>query len=163
GGVHQVQLEVVVAVVNRSAARNMTFSFNIVGANWFVSSLFGGTQGVTSVLTPLSPGNVVSTLTPTGTGANIPFGVLNGNSSVMGFLQLLRTEGLTKILAEPRVTTLSGRSAQIVSGGQTPILTATGLGASTVDYKSFGTVVNFLPVVLGNGKIHLEVSPEFSQ
>ena len=64
--------------------------------------------------------------------------------------------------AEPRVTTLSGKPAYITSGGQTPVLTASGIGAPSVDYKQFGTVVKFLPVVLGNGKIHLEVNPELS-
>ena len=30
------------------------------------------------------------------------------------------------------------------------------------EIENFGTVVNFLPIVLGNGKIHLEVAPELS-
>lgn len=35
-----------------------------------------------------------------------------------------------------------------------------GVGVPSVSFKQFGTVVNFLPIVLGNGKIHLEVRPE---
>ena len=92
----------------------------------------------------------------------IPFGVLGNKSSFTGFLQALRTEKLAKVLAEPRVTTLSGRPAYIISGGETPVLTSSGQGAPSVSYKQFGTVVNFLPIVLGNGKIHLEVRPELS-
>jgi len=163
GGVHQVQLEVVVAVVNRSEARNMSFSWNVTGNNWFLSSLTGGAGGLSSVLTPFGPMQTTTSLTPTG-AQNFAFGVLNNNSSVLGFLQLLRTEGLTKILAEPRVTTLSGRPATILSGGETPIILPTGVGAPpSVTYKDFGTKVNFLPIVLGNGKIHLEVRSELSQ
>ena len=163
GGVHQVQLEVVVAVVNRSEARNMSFSWNVTGNNWFLSSLTGGAGGMSSVLTPFGPMQTTTSLTPTG-AQNFAFGVLNNNSSVLGFLQLLRTEGLTKILAEPRVTTLSGRPATILSGGETPIILPTGVGAPpSVTYKDFGTKVNFLPIVLGNGKIHLEVRAELSQ
>jgi pilus assembly protein CpaC len=57
--------------------------------------------------------------------------------------------------------TLSGRPGRVVSGGEVPILTSSGQGAPNVAYKQFGTVVNFLPIVM-NGKIHLEVRPELS-
>jgi len=93
-----------VAVVNRSEARNMSFSWNYTGTNWFVSSLFNGPAGVVSTL-GITPPATSAVLSPSSTNGNIPFGVLNGNSSVLGFIQMLRTEGLTKILAEPRVTT----------------------------------------------------------
>ncbi len=161
GGVQQVQLEVIVALVNRSEGRNMAFSWNLNGNNWFLASTFGGPFSLVNALTP-SPGALTATSTP-GTGANIPFGVLNNNGSFLGFLQALRSESLLKIMAEPRVTTLSGRPAYIVSGGETPILTSGGTGAPSVSYKQFGTVVHVLPIVLGNGKIHLEVRPEISE
>jgi Flp pilus assembly secretin CpaC len=162
GGVHQVELNVVVAVVNRSEGRNMSFSWNVSGPNWFLSSLVGGSGGLATVLTPFAPNQTTTSLTPTGS-QNAPFGVLNNSSSVLGFLQVLRAEGLSKILAEPRVTTISGRPASILSGGETPIILPTGVGAPpSVTYKDFGTKVSFLPIVLGNGKIHLEVRSELS-
>jgi pilus assembly protein CpaC len=37
-----------------------------------------------------------------------------------------------------------------------------GLGQVGVQFEEFGTRLNFIPIVLGNGKIHLEVEPEFS-
>lgn len=161
GGVQQVQLEVVVAIVNRTEARRMAFSWNVNGPNWFASSILGGPFTVLNGLAA-APGAVNANLSQTG-GANLPFGILGNNSSFMGFLQALRTEGVVKIMSEPRVTTLSGRPAYIVSGGETPILTSSGQGAPAVSYKQFGTVVHCLPVVLGNGKIHLEVRPEISE
>jgi pilus assembly protein CpaC len=162
GGVHQIQLEVVVAVVNRSEARSMSFSWNVSGENWFLSSLIGGPGGLSTVLTPFSPAQTTTALTPTG-AQNFAFAVLNNKSSVLGFLQMLRTEGLSKILAEPRVTTLSGRPATILSGGETPLILPTGVGAPpSITYKDFGTKVYFLPIVLGNGKILLEVYSEVS-
>jgi pilus assembly protein CpaC len=98
----------------------------------------------------------------TGAG-NSPFGVLTPNHGVTGFLEALRTEGLAKIHTEPTITTLSGKPAYIISGGESPILTSSGQGSPSVTYKQFGTVVNFLPIVMGDGKIHLEVRPEVSQ
>src|SRR5262249_574592 len=92
---------------------------------------------------------------------NIIYGVINDGHGFVGFLNAMRVEGLAKFLAEPKVVTQSGHPAYIVSGGETPILTANQNGQS-VTYKQFGTVVHFLPVVLGNGKINLQVRPEVS-
>ncbi|MBI1832533.1 MAG: hypothetical protein HYR84_13920 [Planctomycetes bacterium] len=162
-GVHTVELQVVVAVVNRSALRNMSFSWSHSGPNWFLSSLIGGPGGLATVLTPFAPAQTTTSLAGTGT-ANLPFGVLSTNNSLLGFLQVLKTEGLTKIHSQPNITTLSGTAASILNGGETPIILATGVGAPpSVTYKEFGTRVNFLPIVMGNGKIHMDVRAELSQ
>jgi pilus assembly protein CpaC len=78
-------------------------------------------------------------------------------------IKALKTEGLTKILAQPSVTTFSGRSANLLSGGQQAVLQSGGLGTTTVQFYDFGTTLNILPIVMGNGKIHLEVEPEVSE
>jgi pilus assembly protein CpaC len=160
GGVHQIQLEVVVAIVNRSQARNMSFSFAINGTNAFGASFFGAPFSFANAISP-GPATVASAMNASG-AANIPFGVLNNKNGFLGFLQALSTENLAKVLAEPRVVTLSGRPANILSGGETPLLTSSGQGAPTVSYKQFGTVVNALPIVLRNNKIYLEVKSEIS-
>ena len=166
GGVQQVDLHVVVAVVNRTRAKALSFSWVANGNEWFAGSLFGGpltsfSNGVATGVFNSLTASTGSTSTANGT-FNIPFGVIHNNNNFFSYLQLLNSEGVTKILARPRVTTLSGRPAYIVSGGETPILT-TSTGGSSVTYKQFGTVVNCLPTVMGNGKILLEVKPELSQ
>ena len=159
GGVQQVDLHVVVAIVNRSRMRQMAFSWNVNGPNWFAASTTGGPGTLTSLLAAVPAATSASL---TGTGTNLALGILNNNNSFLGFLQVLTTEGVTKILAEPHVTTLSGRPANIVSGGQTPILTSSGIGAPSVSYQNFGTVVSCLPIVQGNGKIMIEVKADIS-
>ncbi len=159
GGVQEVQIEVTVARVNRSRARNIGFSFLQTGQQHFLASTVGGGGNLTT--TSILP----SILNPSATLAATPnavFGIFNDKSGFFGYLNALTTEGLAKLVAEPRVITLSGRPAYIVSGGETPILTTSGTGSPSVTYKTFGTVVNILPIVLGNGKIHLEVRPEIS-
>ena len=164
GGVQQVELQVLVATVNRSKARNMTFSFANNGTNFYIGSLLGGAGTFASALAPGLGASTGALSAASGPGFNVPFGVLNSNHSFLGFLQALRTEGLAKVIVEPRVMTLSGRPAFIISGGETPIVLSAGVGTPpSVSYKQFGTVVHFLPVVLGNGKIHLEVRPELSE
>jgi pilus assembly protein CpaC len=156
-GVQTVQLEVVVAIVNRSLLRTMNFNFAVNGGKYVFSSVLGGPFNFANTLTTgIGGGSGTITSNP-----NITFGVFGNKDSFTGYLGALNTEGLAKILADTRVTTLSGRPAFIVSGGETPILTSTGQGAPTVAYKQFGTVVNFLPIVQ-DGRIHLEVRPELS-
>ncbi|MCI0643058.1 MAG: pilus assembly protein N-terminal domain-containing protein, partial [Gemmataceae bacterium] len=159
GGVQQVQLEVVVAVVNRSEVRRIGFTWFVNGKDSFFASVLTSPLNLTNSITP---GIGAAAAAVTGS-PNLFFGTVNDSSSFAGFLQALRTEGIAKVLSEPKVTTLSGRPAFIVSGGETPILTSSGQGAPSIQYKRFGTVVTFLPIVLGNGKIHLEVRPELSQ
>jgi pilus assembly protein CpaC len=79
-----------------------------------------------------------------------------------GLLQALKDDNLAKILAEPRLVTLSGRSATLLSGGQQAIPQTAGLGSISVTFEPFGTQLSVLPIVLGNGKIHLDISPEIS-
>ncbi len=158
GGVQQVQLCCVVASVNRNELRRLGFSFLENGLQHFVSSSVGGGASLVSTLLPSPAGSNASfAATP-----NVTFGVTNSSQSFLGVLDALQTEGVTKILSEPRVVTLSGQPANIVSGGETPIITASQSGP-TVTYKQFGTVLNFLPIVLGDGRIRLSVSPEESQ
>src|SRR5262249_18281822 len=135
------------------------FSFIEAGKHHFIVSQPGGAG---SLVSSLATGvfNQAAALNAT---PNAIFGIANDKQSFVGFLNALRTEGLAKIYAEPHVVTLSGRPGHIVSGGETPILTTSGTGAPNVSYKQFGTVVNFLPIVLEDGKIHLEVRPEISR
>ena len=59
------------------------------------------------------------------------------------------------------MVTQTGRPAFIRSGGQQAVLgqTAGGLGSVSVALEQIGTTLEVLPIVYGNGKIYLEVSP----
>ena len=94
--------------------------------------------------------------------ANILTGVITNNFRFLAFLNALRNESVVKLLAEPKLVSLSGRPASFLSGGEQAIPIPAGLGQVGVQFEEFGTRLNFLPVVLGNGKIHLEVEPEVS-
>ncbi len=167
GGVMQVQLDVVVAFVSRSELRRMSFDFVDQGLHHSLASTVG--QGI---LFP-TPGNGITSMgnmftipntvgTPNGAPANVFFTIFNDKQLFFGFLQALRNENLAKILAQPKLVTLSGRSATLLSGGEQAIPEAAGLGTISVRFEPFGTRLSFLPIVLGNGKILLEVEPEVS-
>ena len=74
----------------------------------------------------------------------------------------MRQYNLAKVMADPTLVTVSGRPAFFNSGGEFPILIPAGLGTTSVDFKKFGTQVDFVPIVLGNGNLRLEVKPRIS-
>jgi len=66
-------------------------------------------------------------------------------------------------LAEPTLVTLDGRPANFNVGGQVPIPLQQALGVTTVTYRQFGTAIDFVPIILGNGMIRLEVRPDITE
>jgi pilus assembly protein CpaC len=163
GGVQQVQLDVVVASVTRSEDRSIGFDFLTNSRNFF----FGSTVAQ-AVAEPTSVGiggvfgAAPALLGNPAANTNILFGVVHNRWGFLGFLNALRTEGVAKLIAEPRLATKSGRPASFLVGGEQAVPVPAGLGQVGVQFEEFGTRLNFLPIVLGNGKIHLEVEPEIS-
>ncbi len=149
GGVQKVLLHVKIMEVSRTKLRTLGFDWaNLNGAN-FVS------QGVSGLLSGV--GNV------TGGPSTVRFGIVDGNNTFYGFLEALRQNDLAKLLAEPTLTTLNGRPASFNVGGEVPILVPQSLGTVTIQYREFGTQVDFVPIVLGNGLIRLEVRPQITE
>lgn len=154
GDNQQVQLHVQVMEVSRTKLRQLGVDWAAFGASDFIA------QGVSGLIqeTTSNAGAVA------GTGSStVTFGLTGGNSSFFGVLDALRQYDLVKVLAEPTLTTVSGRPAAFNAGGEFPILIPQGLGTVAVEYKRFGTRVDFVPIVLGNGNIRLEVRPQVSE
>jgi pilus assembly protein CpaC len=151
GGVQQVQIDVVVASVNRSELRDRGFDFFVNGKSFQTGSFLNG----------FIPSSSVGTNAATvAVGGTIPFAV---GGRFFGALQALRTENISKILAEPRVVTQTGRPAFFRSGGQQAILSpSSGITGPGVQLVPFGTELEVLPIVYGNGQIWLEINPRFS-
>jgi pilus assembly protein CpaC len=166
-GVQQVQLCVTVAAVSRSEFRAIAFNFLESSRDFFLGSTVGqavvnpSSVGLGGVLS--ANGVAVGTPgTPNGAPTNAFFGIMTKGSTFLGFLQALRNESVTKLLAEPRLVTISGRPASFLSGGEQAVPVPAGLGQVGVQFEEFGTRLNFLPIVMGDGRIHLEVEPEVS-
>jgi pilus assembly protein CpaC len=167
GGVQQVQLDVIIAQVSRSDVRSMAFNFFTDSSNFFLASTVGqaianpSTLGSSTTFANLGALQAVPGA-PNGNPTNFLFGVVHNSWGFLGFLEALRQENLLKLLAEPRLLTLSGRPASFLVGGEQAIPVPAGLGQIGVQFEEFGTRLNFIPIVLGNGRIHLEVEPEVS-
>jgi pilus assembly protein CpaC len=75
---------------------------------------------------------------------------------------LAERAGLSTTLAQPNLTTLSGETGEFLAGGQFPIPSSAGLGATTVEFRNFGVSLQYSPLVLSDGRIRLRVRPEVS-
>lgn len=81
-------------------------------------------------------------------------------------LDALVEEGKAKVLSQPRITCQSGKEAELMVGGEKPILTTeevSGGGESTtVSYKEYGIKLNIKPTVTQENKIKLGLKVEVS-
>ena len=144
-GVQQVALRVKIAELNRSAARNY-------GVNLSAEINLSNTGSLLlQSLLNTTTANVLATFDADDVSVGIHY---------------LQRHGVVRILSEPTLVTMSGHSASFVAGGEFAVPTTVGIaGASavTTDFRSFGAILNFLPVVVDKDRIRLEISPEFSQ
>lgn len=152
GGVQQVLLHVKVMEVSRTKFRDLGFDWTyIAGANVITSAAAGLLEAAAD-----NPAQI--------TGGNFRFNVINGPTTFFGVLEAMRRDNMAKLLSEPTLVTVSGRPASFQCGGEVPVVTGGGIGVppNTV-YKPYGTQVDFVPIVLGNGRIRLEIRPEVSE
>lgn len=161
-GGQQVMLKVRFAEISRSAESQLGVNIDMQdGKSVFgFGSGIGGT-GIGQLNTNAGVGTTVNSSVALFGGGSI------GRTSFEAFLTALRTNNLIRLLAEPDLVTGSGQEANFLAGGEIPIPVpqagASGSSVITIEYKDYGVRLSFVPVVLGDGKIRLKVSPEVSQ
>jgi pilus assembly protein CpaC len=160
-GVQQVLLKVKVLEVSRVKLRQVGFDFRVQSGQSFFQSAVSQILGTLPGQSPFNQPTLVAT--PTSDNLHLSFGIVNPNSAFLGFLDMLEQQEVATILAEPNLVAYSGRPASFLSGGQFPIPVPQSLGTISVQWKSYGTQVNFVPIVLGNGAIRLEVYPSVTE
>ncbi|MCA9136060.1 MAG: hypothetical protein KDB00_04855, partial [Planctomycetales bacterium] len=137
-GVQQVLLHTRIMEVSRTKLREL-------GIDW---SWTGTTRSITSV--------------PSGISNATATNVFQGDE-FNALISALRQQELVKYLAEPTVVATHGRPARFTVGGSVPYIVPSGNGNITVRYEEYGTSVDFLPFVVGPGRIRLEVRPEVKE
>ena len=161
GGNQQVMLDIKLAEMSRSLRRNLgtNWAGTDIGGNSTVN-LFSFLQNLTS-LDSTAAGEIF-TLTQ---NVNLVARITDGSDQLDLFIQAVQEDGLAKILAEPTVVARSGEPAEFLVGGEVPIPVpqSGAFGVVTIEYKQFGVGVTFTPTVMGEERIHLQVSTEVSE
>jgi pilus assembly protein CpaC len=169
-GAQEVLLQVKFAEVDRSAITQLGVNFISTGAGNTIGTVTTGQFGGFGPQT-LTPG----TQSSSGTTANTtPATTLNNVLNLFLFrpdinfgaaIEALQTKNLLQILAEPNLIAVNGKEASFLAGGQFPfpiVQPGAGFTAVTISFKDFGVRLQFTPVIMPNGNIHLKVAPEVS-
>ncbi len=165
-GAQEVLLEVKFAEVDRTALLQLGSNFFSTGAGNTIGSVttgqYGGfgTQSVSQ--TPGQGGPITATQSISNVlnlflfRPDIHFGAV---------IEALQNKNLLQILAEPNLIAVNGKKASFLAGGQFPfpiVQPGAGFTAVTISFKEFGVKLEFTPVIMPNGNIHLLVAPEVS-
>jgi len=156
----QVLLEVTVAELNRSAMEEHGLDIRAIQKDFIAAAFMGGGAGPGLASVPPLQGQPLLPLRADGSSPNYAF--IFPNEDLTIFFKVLQTEGLATVLAQPKLVAMSGQNAVFQVGGEIPIRIATGF-ATDIQFKPFGTLVNFLARVSDEGDIMLTVSPEVSE
>jgi pilus assembly protein CpaC len=86
-----------------------------------------------------------------------------GNTRFNGILRALESDGLSRTLAEPNLTALSGEQAKFHVGGEFPYTVCDRDNVCQVNFREFGVSLAFKPVVLDENRINLNLSTDVSE
>ncbi|MBL4259766.1 type II and III secretion system protein family protein [Vibrio fluvialis] len=159
GGAQQVMIEVTVAEVQRSLVRRFDSNFHFFQNNGKFS--WGGTSAggyIDDIAGGIGP--VFNSPTIESTGLLSTF--IDSNTLFTLALDVAKENGVAKVLAEPNLTALSGSKAEFLAGGEFPIPVPDRDGI-TVAYKEYGVGLKFIPTVLSDKKINLNLAIDVSE
>jgi pilus assembly protein CpaC len=145
-------LKVTVAEIERKVIKQLGISSQFGG-----DTMLRGGWGKFVTENPFSVNSVVTASALT----------LNGTNNTSATLKAFERYGVSRILAEPTVTAISGEQAKLLVGGEIPVPGSSNcsLGVCTVGivFKPYGVTLNFTPVVLSEGRISLRLSTEVTE
>lgn len=157
-GEEQVMLKVTVAEVERKVIKQLGFSTQTGG-----ETLLNGGWGKITAENPFSVNGILSNTAL----------AINGPNNTSATLKAFERYGVTRILAEPTVTAISGEQAKLLVGGE---IAVPGSGSCTfstngsqpvctpgITFKPYGVSLNFTPIVLSEGRISLRLATEVTE
>ena len=179
-GEQQVMLRVVVAEVNRAAARTVGLNFAVTN-NQGITVFANRTGPVVGALPGLNGLGAIGGLGGVGGGfgggfggqdgsgggvlANIPFVTDAGRLPFA--LSALKTLQYAKSLAEPNLVAMNGQTANFLAGGQFPVPVVSGFGGiqggiQGVQYVPYGVQLSFTPFLTDRDRVRLVLNASVS-
>lgn len=164
-GDHQVQLEVMFAEVSRTGIREVGLNALWGDTNLAVNMLGPNLAGANSWMNPNVTGVNSGMVPPPGAGG-FSIGTWINQLDLAAVVQLLDDYKLGKILAQPTLLSLSGQQAEFLAGGEIPIPAPGGGGGDNsvrIQFKEYGIQLVFVPTVLANNVIDVQMTMEVSE
>jgi pilus assembly protein CpaC len=95
-----------------------------------------------------------------------------GGGTVSATLRALERAGVSRVLAEPTLTAVSGETAKFTAGGEIPLPKSQDCSTDLfgrrscqigVEFKPFGVTLTFTPLVLSENRISMRVNTEVTE
>jgi len=155
GGPQQVLLEVKFAEVNRDSAKEFQAGFALADIGNNITGGWSSNRSTVLEATQFRSNSLFG---------NIPllpniFAIKPDDWAI--FLRFIEEENLGRVLAEPKLVTMSGQEASFLAGGEFPYQTVEDNDVN-IEFKEFGVGLRFTPVVGSDGMITLKVAPSVS-
>ncbi|WP_457106817.1 type II and III secretion system protein family protein [Methylobacterium sp. P5_C11] len=156
----QVMLRVTVVEVSRNVLKQ--FGINMTG-NWSALNPLGSATSpglINNLPFPINPS--------TPSGNQIQASIQSGGFSLQATLKAFEQAGVSRILAEPTLTAISGEAAKFLAGGEFPVpssaaCTVGGVCTPGITYKPYGVALSFTPVVLADNRISIRVATDVTE
>jgi type IV pilus assembly protein PilQ len=176
----QVSIKAKIVFVDRTDIEELGIKYDLGTSNQFFNKLIqrpdpNGTDGQTfdpDVNIVDVGGGSVSAIgnasgTIVGSALDLVFSTAFGGFTLTSFLSALERQDLSDIQAEPVITTLDNRKADILVGEETPVRVIdaggqAGAATSTVQFKETGIRLTVTPHVTSNRQISMELHTERS-
>ncbi len=158
----QVMLRVTVMEVSRNVLKQ--FGINMTG-NWSALNPLGSATApgfVNALPFPITGGT-------TPAGNQIQASIQGGGFSLQATLKAFEQAGVSRVLAEPTLTAISGESAKFLAGGEFPVPSnaSSCVGGICpppgIAFKPYGVALNFTPVVLADNRISIRVGTDVTE
>jgi pilus assembly protein CpaC len=158
----QVMLRVTVVEVSRNILKQ--FGINLTG-NWSALNPLGN-----ATTSPALSNNL-----PFPINGDVPSGnqlqasVKAGGFSLQATLKAFEQAGVSRILAEPTLTAISGEAAKFLAGGEYPVPSSAATCLNGVcsgpglTFKPYGVALSFTPVVLADNRISIRVATDVTE
>ncbi|SFL12785.1 type II and III secretion system protein family protein [Methylobacterium pseudosasicola] len=157
----QVMLRVTVVEVSRNVLKQ--FGINMTG-NWSALNPLGSatSPALSNALPFPINGNIA--------GSNqIALSAQGAGFSLQATLKAFEQAGVSRVLAEPTLTAISGEAAKFLAGGEFPVPSAASscvggiCSAPGITFKPYGVALSFTPVVLADNRISIRVATDVTE
>jgi type II secretory pathway component GspD/PulD (secretin) len=173
-----VSIKAKIVFVDRTDIEQLGLKYDLGSNNQFFNTLVQRVNPVTGSNYPKDVqiidlgGNSVSAIgnassTMVGSALDLVFSTAMGGFSLTTFLQALESMDLSDIQAEPVITTLDNRKADILVGEETPVRVVdagngTGSATANVQFKETGIRLTVTPHITSNRQVAMELHTERS-
>jgi type IV pilus assembly protein PilQ len=174
----QVSIKAKIVFVDRTDIEQLGLKYDLGSNSQFFNTLVQRTNPATGTQYPSTTniidlgGNSVSAIgnasqSIVGSALDLVFSTALGGFNLTTFLQALERMDLSDIQAEPVITTLDNRKADILVGEETPVRVVdagngTGSATANVQFKETGIRLTVTPHVTSNRQIAMELHTERS-